>query len=262
MLDFLDFSFLDALDILLVALLIYYIYKLLKGTVAINIFLGIAFIFLIWKITQILKMEMLSNILGYLLSGGVIALIIVFQQEIRKFLLMIGTTNVTSRTQFLKQLKFLKSEITLETDSDTLLNACKKMSKTKTGALIVIERTNSLDFLIKTGDSMNAEINEVLLESIFYKNSPLHDGATIIRDNFVVATRVILPISDSINIPSRFGLRHRAAFGVSEKTDAVCLLVSEETGEISYIKDGSFELYADYNELVEKLKLDIQSTFC
>jgi len=258
MLDFLDFSFLDALDILLVATLIYYIYKLLKGTVAINIFLGIAFIFLIWKITQILKMEMLSNILGYLLSGGVIALIIVFQQEIRKFLLMIGTTNVTSRTQFLKQLKFLKSEITLETDSDTLLNACKKMSKTKTGALIVIERTNSLDFLIKTGDSMNAEINEVLLESIFYKNSPLHDGATIIRDNFVVATRVILPISDSINIPSRFGLRHRAAFGVSEKTDAVCLLVSEETGEISYIKDGSFELYADYNELVEKLKLDIQ----
>jgi diadenylate cyclase len=258
MLDFLDFSFLDALDILLVALLIYYIYKLLKGTVAINIFLGIAFIFLIWKITQILKMEMLSNILGYLLSGGVIALIIVFQQEIRKFLLMIGTTNVTSRTQFLKQLKFLKSEITLETDSDTLLSACKKMSKTKTGALIVIERTNSLDFLIKTGDSMNAEINEVLLESIFYKNSPLHDGATIIRDNFVVATRVILPISDSINIPSRFGLRHRAAFGVSEKTDAVCLLVSEETGEISYIKDGSFELYADYNELVEKLKLDIQ----
>ena len=258
MLDFLDFSFLDALDILLVATLIYYIYKLLKGTVAINIFLGIAFIFLIWKITQILKMEMLSNILGYLLSGGVIALIIVFQQEIRKFLLMIGTTNVTSRTQFLKQLKFLKSEITLETDSDTLLNACKKMSKTKTGALIVIERTNSLDFLIKTGDNMNAEINEVLLESIFYKNSPLHDGATIIRDNFVVATRVILPISDSINIPSRFGLRHRAAFGVSEKTDAVCLLVSEETGEISYIKDGSFELYADYNELVEKLKLDIQ----
>jgi len=258
MLDFLDFSFLDALDILLVALLIYYIYKLLKGTVAINIFLGIAFIFLIWKITQILKMEMLSNILGYLLSGGVIALIIVFQQEIRKFLLMIGTTNLTSRTQLLKQLKFLKSEITLETDSDTLLNACKKMSKTKTGALIVIERTNSLDFLIKTGDSMNAEINEVLLESIFYKNSPLHDGATIIRDNFVVATRVILPISDSINIPSRFGLRHRAAFGVSEKTDAVCLLVSEETGEISYIKDGSFELYADYNELLEKLKLDIQ----
>jgi uncharacterized protein (TIGR00159 family) len=257
MLDFLDFSFLDVLDILLVAILIYYIYKLLKGTVAINIFIGIAFIFLIWKITQILKMEMLSNVLGYLLSGGVIALIIVFQQEIRKFLLMIGTSNVASRTNFLKQLKFLKSEIALETDVDTLLNACKKMSKTKTGALIVLERTNSLDFLINTGDVMNAEMNEVLLESIFYKNSPLHDGATIIRDNFVVATRVVLPISDSINIPSRFGLRHRAAFGITEKTDALCLLVSEETGEISYIKDGSFELFADHNELLDKLRQDI-----
>ena len=193
MLDFLDFSFLDALDIFLVAILIYYTYKLLKGTVAINIFLGIAFIFLIWKITQILKMEMLSNILGYLLSGGVIALIIVFQQEIRKFLLMIGTTNVASRTNFLKQLKFLKSEIALETNVETLLNAFKKMSKTNTGALIVLERTNSLDFLITTGDPMNAEMNQVLLESIFYKNSQLHDGATIIRDNFVVAPRIVLP---------------------------------------------------------------------
>ena len=258
MLDFLDFSFLDVLDILLVAILLYYIYKLLKGTVAINIFIGIAFIFLIWKMTQILKMEMLSNILGYLLSGGVIALIIVFQQEIRKFLLMIGTTNFASRRNFLKQLKFLKSEITTETDVDTLLNACKKMSETKTGALIVLERTNSLDFLINTGDAMNAEMNEVLLESIFYKNSPLHDGATIIRDNFVVATRVVLPVSNSINIPSRFGLRHRAAFGVSEKTDAICLLVSEETGEISYIKDGGFELFIDYNDLVKKLRHDTQ----
>tara|TARA_R110001632_G_scaffold2297_8_gene10089 strand:+ start:4558 stop:5334 length:777 start_codon:yes stop_codon:yes gene_type:complete len=258
MLDFLDFSFLDVLDILLVAVLLYYIYKLLKGTVAINIFIGIAFIFLIWKMTQILKMEMLSNILGYLLSGGVIALIIVFQQEIRKFLLMIGTTNFASRRNFLKQLKFLKSEIATETDVDTLLNACKKMAKTKTGALIVLERTNSLDFLINTGDTMNAEMNTVLLESIFYKNSPLHDGATIIRDNFVVATRVVLPVSNSINIPARFGLRHRAAFGVTEKTDAVCLLVSEETGEISYIKDGNFELYEDYNELIDKLRHDIQ----
>ncbi len=258
MLDFLDFSFLDALDIFLVAILIYYTYKLLKGTVAINIFLGIAFIFLIWKITQILKMEMLSNILGYLLSGGVIALIIVFQQEIRKFLLMIGTTNMASRTNFLKQLKFLKSEIALETNVETLLNACKKMSKTNTGALIVLERTNSLDFLITTGDPMNAEMNQVLLESIFYKNSPLHDGATIIRDNFVVATRIVLPVSDSINIPSRFGLRHKAAFGISEKTDAVCLLVSEETGEISYIKDGSFVLYENYDELLVKLRNDIQ----
>ena len=131
------------------------------------------------------------------------------------------------------------------------------MSKTKTGALIVIERTNGLDFLINTGDQMNALVNEVILESIFFKNSPLHDGATIIRDNYVVATRVVLPISDSTKIPARFGLRHRSAIGVSEKTDAVCLLVSEETGEISYIKDGEFVLYTTQDELNEKLKNDL-----
>ncbi len=257
MLDFIDFSLLDALDIVLVALLLYYIYKLLRGTVAINIFIGIALIFLIWKITQALKMEMLSRILGYLLSGGVIALIIVFQQEIRKFLLMIGTTNFTSKRNFLKQLNFLKTELNSETDVDIILESCKKLSKTRTGALLVLERTNKLDFLINTGDAMNAQLNGALLESIFYKNSPLHDGATIIRDNYIVATRVVLPVSNSTSIPSRFGLRHRAAIGIAEKTDAVCLLVSEETGEISYIKDGGFELYADYEELLDKLKTDV-----
>ena len=256
MLDFIDFSFLDILDILLVAVLLYYIYKLLKGTVAINIFIGIAFIFLIWKVTQALKMEMLSGILGYLLSGGVIALIIVFQQEIRKFLLMIGTTNFSSKRSFLKQLTFLQSEIESENDVDTLVNSCIKLAKTKTGALIVLERTNNLDFLVNSGDSMNAFLNEAILESIFYKNSPLHDGATIIRDNFIVATRVVLPLSNE-KIPARFGLRHKAAIGVTEKTDALCLLVSEETGEISYIKDGSFQMYTDYSELIEKIKGDL-----
>jgi diadenylate cyclase len=257
MLDFIEFSFLDILDIVLVAILLYYVYKLLKGTVAINIVIGIAFIFLIWTITQALKMEMLSGILGYLLSGGVIALIIVFQQEIRKFLLMIGTTNYTNKKGFLNQLKFLQSEISIETETGKILKACSNMSKTKTGALIVIERTNSLDFLINNGDTMNALVNEVILESIFFKNSPLHDGATIIRDNYVVATRVVLPISDSTKIPARFGLRHKAAIGITEKTDAVCLLVSEETGEISYIKDGEFVLHESYDELNEKLRKDL-----
>ena len=257
MFDFIEFSLLDILDILLVATLLYYIYKLLKGTVAINIVIGISLIFLMWQITLALKMEMLSGILGYLLSGGVIALIIVFQQEIRKFLLMIGTTNFTNKRNFLNQLKFLQTEINSEIDTETVLEACQKMSKTKTGALIVIERTNNLDFLIITGDKMNALLNEALLQSVFYKNSPLHDGALIIRDNYIVATRVVLPISDSTKIPARFGLRHRAAIGVSEKTDAVCLLVSEETGEISYIKDGGFELYKDLKDLNEKLRKDL-----
>jgi len=137
-----------------------------------------------------------------------------------------------------------------------LVNACKNLSKTKTGALIVIENTNSLDFLINSGDVMNALMNDAILQSIFYKNSPLHDGATIIRDNFIVATRVVLPVSSSEKIPARFGLRHRAAIGISEKTDAVCLLVSEETGEVSYIKDGEFVLFKDYNELNHKMKKD------
>lgn len=255
--DFIDFSFLDILDIILVAALLYYIYKLLRGTVAINIVIGIAFIFIIWKITQALNMEMLSGILGYLLSGGVIALIIVFQQEIRKFLLMIGTTNFSTKRGFLTQLKFLQTEINFEVDTEVILNACVNLSKTKTGALIVIERTNNLDFLVSTGDKMNALVNEAILESIFYKNSPLHDGATIIRDNYVVATRVVLPISDNSQIPSRFGLRHRAGIGVTEKTDAICLLVSEETGEISYIKDGGFELYTNLEELSKKLQKDV-----
>jgi diadenylate cyclase len=257
MFDFIEFSLLDVLDILLVATLLYYIYKLLKGTVAINIVIGIAIVFVIWKITEALKMKMLSNILGTLLGGGVVALIIVFQQEIRKFLLMIGTTNFTNKRNFLKQLKFLQTEKGSEIDTESILEACRKMSKTKTGVLIVIERTNSLDFLINTGDKMNAQINDALLQSIFYKNSPLHDGALIIRDNYIVATRAILPISDSTKIPARFGLRHKAAIGVSEKTDAVCLLVSEETGEISYIKDGGFELYKDLKELNEKLRKDL-----
>ncbi len=256
-LDFIDFSFLDVLDIILVALLLYYIYKLLKGTVAINIVIGIALIFLIWKITQALHMEMLSGILGYLLSGGVIALIIVFQQEIRKFLLMIGTTNFSGKIGFLNQLKFLKTEANSEIDIETILKACTSMSKTRTGALLVVEKTNNLDFLINTGDKMNALVNEAILESIFYKNSPLHDGATVIRDNYIVATRVVLPISDSTKIPARFGLRHRAAIGVTERTDAICLLVSEETGEVSYINNGEFVFYKTPEDLFRKLQKDL-----
>lgn len=255
--NFIDFSILDVLDIILVAGLMYYAYKLLKGTVAINIVIGIALIFVIWKITQTLHMEMLSGILGYLLSGGVIALLIVFQQEIRKFLLMIGTTNFSTKRSLLNQLKFLKSEISVEIEADTILKASVNLSKTKTGALIVIERTNNLDFLVNTGDKMNAQVNLAILESIFYKNSPLHDGAIIIRDNYIIATRVILPIAENSQIPLRFGLRHRAAIGVSERTDALCIVVSEETGEISYIKDGEFVLYDTVEELIKKLDKDV-----
>jgi len=256
MLDFLDYSFLDILDVLLVATLLYYIYKLLRGTVAINIFIGITIIFLIWKITEALKMEMLSGILGTLTGGGVIALIVVFQQEIRKFLLMLGTTNYTSKRNFLKQLSFIKSDVYTETDVETIVHSCESMGESKTGALIVFERTQKLDFVKTTGDAMNIEVNKPILDSIFFKNSPLHDGALIIKDNIIVATRIVLPLSDK-SMPARFGLRHRAAVGISEKSDAVCLVVSEETGKISYIKDGEFVLYENEFNLIETIKSDL-----
>lgn len=251
--DFIDFTFLDFLDITLVGLLLYYVYKLLKGTVAINIFIGISIVFLIYKITQVLNMDMLSGILEVLVGGGAIAILIIFHPELRKFLLMLGSANIGSKRSFINQLKFLKTEISSEVDVDSIVSACYKFSSSKTGALLVIERNNSLDFAKQNGDYMNAEITVPLLESIFYKNSPLHDGATLIKDNFVTATRVVLPLSESA-LPSRFGLRHRAAIGITERTDCFCLVVSEETGKISLIKDGEFELFEDEEGLKEKIK--------
>jgi len=256
-LEYLNFNFLDFLDIVLVAFLLYSVYKLIKGTVAINIFLGIAIIYLIWKLTEALKMELLSDILGKFIGGGFIALIIVFQQEIRRFLLMLGSTNFTSKKNFLKQIKFLNNELTELTNVDAILDACKDMGESKTGALIVIKRNNSLDFVKHTGDLMNAEVNKPILKSIFYKNSPLHDGAVIIEDNKIVATRVILPNDREANIPLRFGLRHRAGIGISDKTDALALVVSEETGEISFIKDGEFVLYKNLNNLNTIIRQDL-----
>ena len=256
--NFLDFGILDIVDIVLVAILLYYIYRLVRGTVAINIFIGIAIVYLIWKLTALLHMELLNDILGKFLGGGFIALIIVFQQEIRKFLLMVGSTNFTKRKGFLKNLKFLKSDDIIVTDVESIIASCMEMGKTRTGALIVIERNNNLDLLKQTGDKMNAEVNRALLSSIFYKNSPLHDGAIIIEDNLITATRVILPIEKDITIPSRFGLRHRAAIGVTLRYDALALVVSEETGQISYIKNGEFILFDTPERLIEIIKEDLE----
>ncbi|MGY5352659.1 diadenylate cyclase CdaA [Wenyingzhuangia sp. IMCC45533] len=254
MFEFLEFSFIDVLDILLVAFLLYNVYKLLKGTVAINIFIGIAIVFLIYKVTEALNMEMFSSLLGNLISGGAIALIIIFHPEMRKFLLMLGSANLKTKRNFIKQLKFLKAEISIDLDVETIIQVCEKFKDSRTGALIVIERNSNLEFLRERGDTMNIEVNAPILESIFYKNSPLHDGAIIIKGNYIVATRVVLPLSDK-SLPSRFGLRHRAAVGVSEKTDAICIAVSEETGEISFVVDGAFELYSSSNELIEKVRM-------
>lgn len=255
--DLLKFTVIDVIDIILVALLLYYVYKLIKGTVAINIFIGIIFIYLAWRLTSALNMELLSSIFGGFMSVGIIALIVVFQPEIRKFLLMVGSTNFASKGGFSKRFKFLRAQSLNETEAELVVNACVKMGSSKTGALIVLERNNNLDFLVATGDEMNIQVTQPILESIFFKNSPLHDGAIIIANNIVKATRVILPVNNEKNIPERFGLRHRAAVGITEKTDALALVVSEETGQISYIKNGEFVMYKNTEELIEKIKTDL-----
>ncbi|WP_298543289.1 diadenylate cyclase [uncultured Aquimarina sp.] len=257
--DLINLRILDILDIVLVALLLYYIYKLVKGTAAINIFIGIVMIYLVWKLTQFLAMEMLSSVLGEFIGVGMFALIVVFQQEIRKFLLMIGSTNFGRRRKFLRQLKFIRDtpEDSL-TDVTAIVKACQKMGTTFTGALIVIKRNTSLDFVKTSGDELDILVKTPIIESIFYKNSPLHDGAMIVEDNRIVATRVILPVTNDRDIPLRFGLRHRAAIGITEKTDALALIVSEETGQMSYIKNGEFVIFKTPEELIEKIKRDLQ----
>lgn len=257
-LNFLEFKITDILDIILVAILLYYVYKLVRGSVAINIFIGIVIVWGFWKLTELLGMEMISSLVGAFMQVGLIALIIVFQQEIRKFLLMIGSTNFANKRNFIKHFKFLRQDgVTVSMDVDAIVAACKKMSSTKTGALIVLERNNSLDFIKSSGDKMFIEVNKPILESIFYKNSTLHDGAAIIENNHIVATRAILPVSNERNIPLRYGLRHRAAVGVTEKTDALALVVSEETGNISYIKNGRFVDFGSMDELTTIIKEDL-----
>lgn len=255
--DLLKFSVVDVVDVILVALLLYYVYKLVKGTVAINIFIGIIIIYLVWRLTNFLNMELLSGIFGGFMKVGIIALIVVFQPEIRKFLLMVGSTNFSKRGKLFKQFKFLKTETTDETNVDAITSACIKMAGSKTGALIVFERNNNLDFLSSSGDEMNIKVTQPIIESIFFKNSPLHDGAIIVSNNIVKATRVILPLNNEKPIPKRFGLRHRAAIGVTEKTDALALVVSEETGHISYFKDGEFVVFDDTSQLNLMIKKDL-----
>ncbi len=255
--DFLNLRFLDILDIVFVAILLFYMYKLVKGTVAVNIFVGLVIVYFIGKLTQLLQMELLSSVLGEFIGVGMFALIVVFQQEIRKFLLMIGSTNFTQRRKFLRQLKFVKDDTQIDTNVNAIIRACEAMGRNFTGALIVIQKSTNLDFVKNSGDKMNIEINQPIIESIFHKNGPLHDGAMVIEGNKITATRVILPVSNDRSIPLRFGLRHRAAVGITEKTDALALVVSEETGQISYLKDGEFIIFDDPEELVSRLKEDL-----
>ena len=256
--DFIDFSFIDVIDILLVALLLFYLYKLVRGTVAINIFIGIVIIYLIWKLTDLLNMDVLSNLLGKFISVGFFALIVVFQQEIRKFLLLLGSTNFTNKRNVVRYFKFLnQTNKDLSLNLKILMNSCEEMSKSKMGAIIVLRKNNSLDFTLNENNYSKIQLTPQVLESIFFKNSPLHDGAIVIENNFITATRVVLPVSDLSNIPSRYGLRHRAALGITEKTDALVLVISEQTGKVTYFKNGGFFNFESFKDLEKTISHDL-----
>jgi len=235
---FITIRFLDILDILLVAFLLYQIYNLIRGTTAMNIFIGIFSLYLLWLLVKALNMQLLGSILGQVIGVGVIALIIVFQQEIRRFLLIISTRYITNRKFSLDNLFSFGESKTSTIDINSIINACSNMSAFKTGALIVIAKRSDLMSFIKTGDIINADTSSRLLESIFFKNSPLHDGAVIIKNEKIIAARCILPVSKRTDFPAIYGLRHRAALGVTEQTDSSAIIVSEQTGQIAYARRG------------------------
>lgn len=241
--DFIQITVIDIIDIVVVATIMYYIYKVTKGTHTPSILMGILLIYLLWVVVKALNMELLSAILGHIIGVGVIALIVVFQPEIRRFLHLIGTRSSQHRNSFLGRLFDLH-----EYQNDHLeyvspiVKACTDMSETKTGALIVIQQKSDLSVIAETGISIDARISSSLLKNIFFKNSPLHDGAVIINDGRIVAAKCVLP-STQQEVPVSYGMRHRAALGVSDVCDALVVVVSEETGHISVARNG--EMHAD-----------------
>ena len=227
---FVPFTFIDLIDILFVAYIMYWIYRTTKGTNAPYIISGIIVVYLLWVIVKTLNMELLSTILGHIISVGAIALIVVFQPEIRRFLQKIGMSQ--KRFNFISRIFNHGSKIA-ETNLQPLVVACREMSDTKTGALVVIGQQSDL--------SLDAKISSQLIHNIFFKNSPLHDGAVVIEGDRIVAARCILPVTQS-DVPKSFGTRHRAAIGMSEISDAIILVVSEETGAISIANNGRINL--------------------
>lgn len=251
--DFLEFNLLDIIDILLVSFLLFQLYKLVRGTVAIKIFIGITAIYLLWKLVEALQMALLSEILGQFIGVGVIAVIIVFQQELRRFLLMIGNTKFLSKDGVLK-FNWINDESSLEVKIDEIVDACDKMAQSFTGAIIVISKENNLGNYIETGEIIKAKTTSIFLQSVFFKNSPLHDGAVIITGDQVMAARCVLPVIENDSFPNNLGMRHRAAAGITESTDSIAIIVSEERGKISVAMEGKLEI----SLTIEQLKVLLQ----
>lgn len=255
----LDFGIKDIIDIVLVALILYYIYKLMKESRSLNVFIGIMVFVLVWLfVSQILEMRLLGQILDKLVSVGVVGLIVLFQGEIRKFLYTLGGHHrVKGVMRFFNNGSKKHGE-----DKETVVPivlACMSMSRNKVGALIVIERGAPLDDIVDTGDYIDANINQRLIENIFFKNSPLHDGAMVISKKRIKAAGCILPVSHNQNIPKSLGLRHRAAMGISQSSDAIAVIVSEETGSISIAIKGQFQLRLSAEELESVLTQEMNA---
>ncbi len=251
---FISIRILDVFDILLTAFLFYQVYRLIKGTIAINIFIGIFAVYLFWLLVRALNMQLLGSILGQFIGVGVIALIIVFQQEIRRFLILLGTRYVSNRAFSIEKLFTSVSGSRPRVRINSLVKTFKKLSASKTGALVVIARKSELETYTQNGDILDALTSSRLLESIFCRESPLHDGAVIIVGDKIRAARCVLPVSENINLPPEFGMRHRAALGMSEHTDAAVVVISEETGKISLADEGQLIPGMELRELADYLK--------
>jgi diadenylate cyclase len=249
---FLDVSWVDAIDIALVSILLYQVYKLIKGSIAVNIFLGILALYLIYLIVRAAQMELLATILGQFMGVGVIAMIVLFQPEIRKFLLVIGRST-EFRENFLKTVANWRNEYHDDFDIQQVIDACKTLKATKTGALIVFSRDTELKFYAQTGELLDAEVNKRLLLTIFNKTAPLHDGAVIIHKGRIKAARCVLPVSENDNLPPHFGLRHRSAVGMSENTDTLVMAISEETGRLILARNGKYIRALKLKEVEQKI---------
>jgi len=236
---FLDVTWVDLIDIGLVSILLYQVYKLIRGSIAVNIFLGILALYLIYLIVRAAQMELLSTILGQFMGVGVLAMIILFQPEIRKFLLVIGR-GPEFRENIFKNISNWKNAYHEDFDMQQFIDATKALKATKTGALVVFSRDTELKFYVETGEALDAEITKGLLLSIFNKNSPLHDGAIIIHKGRIKAARCVLPVSENDSLPAHYGLRHRSAIGMSEMTDTLVMAVSEETGRLILARNGKY----------------------
>ena len=237
---FLEVSWIDIIDIGLVGVLLYQVYKLIHGSIAVNIFLGILSLYLVYLVVRAAQMELLTTILGQFMGVGVLAMIILFQPEIRKFLLLIGRSAEFNRGNIFKSLNNWRYGYQDDFNVHELMEAAKSLKATRTGALLVFSRDSELKFYCQTGDWIDADVNKRLLLSIFHKSSPLHDGAIVIYKGRIKAARVVLPVSDNDHLPPHFGLRHRSAIGMSETTDTLVMAVSEESGRLILARNGKY----------------------